>query len=145
MRHSIRLLIAAVVLAMVAPLHTLRAQDYKVVVNSATSVASMSKADVARLFLKQDTRWKDGKAVAVVDLPPASAVRQGFSKTVLGKDVGSVNSYWQQQVFSGRASPPVVKQSDADVVAYVAATPGAVGYVSADAAAAGVKTLTVTP
>jgi len=145
MKHSIRILIAAVVLAMVAPLNALRAQDYKVVVNSATTVASMSKAEVARLFLKQDTRWKDGKPVAVVDLPPASAVRQGFSKTVLGKDVGSVNSYWQQQVFSGRASPPVVKQSDADVVAYVAATPGAVGYVSADAAASGVKTLTVTP
>ena len=63
----------------------------------------------------------------------------------IGKEIASVNSYWQQQVFSGRASPPVVKPSDAEVVAYVAATPGAIGYVAADATVAGVKVLTVTP
>ncbi|MBV9881303.1 MAG: hypothetical protein JO180_12440 [Gemmatirosa sp.] len=144
MKTWIRTLVALATIVLAAA--PLRAQDaYKVVVNPATSVASLSKAEVARLFLKQDTRWKDGKPAAIIDQPPASPVRHDFSKTVLGKEVASVTSYWQQQVFSGRASPPVVKPSDADVVAFVSSTPGAIGYVSASAAVAGVKTLTVTP
>jgi ABC-type phosphate transport system substrate-binding protein len=144
MTHSTRIL--ATLLTLVAAAVPLRAQEaYKVVVNPATAVPSLSKAEVARLFLKQDTRWKDGKPAAIIDQAPASPVRHDFSRDVLGKEVASVTSYWQQQVFSGRASPPVVKPNDADVVAFVASTPGAIGYVSAGAAAAGVKTLTVTP
>ena len=42
--------------------------------------------------------------------------------------------YWQKQMFSSSAlRPPPVKGSDADVIAFVAKTAGAVGYVSAGA------------
>ena len=47
-------------------------------------------------------------------------------------------------MFAGRAVPPAERASDAEVLAYVRATPGAAGYVSADVVLdSGVRRLTV--
>ena len=62
---------------------------------------------------------------------------------VLGKTVSAVKSYWQQQIFAGREVPPVEKTSDAEVIAFVKANRGAVGYVSDTAAVTGVRVLRV--
>ena len=118
--------------------------SYRVVVNSANAASSMSREDVAKLFLKKTTSWPGGQAVMPVDQGKDSAVRKAFSQGVLNKDVSSVESYWQQQIFSGRAVPPTEKGNDADVLAFVRANPGAVGYVSGGAElGASVKELTV--
>jgi ABC-type phosphate transport system substrate-binding protein len=66
----------------------------------------------------------------VVDQTDRSSVREEFSRVVHGKSAAAVKSTWNQQIFSGRDVPPVEKSSDGDVVAFVRATPGAVGYVS---------------
>ena len=60
-------------------------------------------------------------------------MRVAFSTAVIGRSVGAVEQYWQQQLFSGREVPPVTKASDDDLLALVKATPGAIGYVSAGA------------
>ena len=70
-----------------------------------------------------------------------SPVRDSFSREVLGKSVPAVEQYWTQAIFSGRAVPPVEKRTDADVLAYVRETPGAIGYVSASTPTEGVKRL----
>ena len=44
-------------------------------------------------------------------------------------------------MFSGKETPPVSKDTDDAVVAYVKSTKGGIGYVSASAATAGVKVL----
>jgi protein TonB len=48
--------------------------------------------------------------------------------------VDAVAAYWRQQAFAGRAVPPVVRQTAAEVTAFVAANPLAIGYVPAGAA-----------
>ena len=117
---------------------------YKVVVNSANGVSSMSKDDVAKLFLKKVTTFPGGQAAVPVDLAKDSAVRKAFSTAVLGKEVNAVDSYWQQALFSGRATPPAEKASDADVLAFVRSNPGAIGYVAGHVdLGASVKELTV--
>lgn len=117
---------------------------YRVVVNSANAASSMSREDVARLFLKKLTVWPGGQAAQPVDQSKQSAARKAFSQAVLSKDVSAVESYWQQAIFSGRSVPPLEKASDAEVLAFVRANPGAVGYVSGGAdLGASVKELTV--
>jgi ABC-type phosphate transport system substrate-binding protein len=117
---------------------------YKVVVHAENAVSSMSKPDVAKLFLKKVTSWPGGEAVAPVDLPGESSVRKAFCHGVLGKDLLAVESYWQQAIFSGRAVPPPEKPSDAQVLAYVREHPNAIGYVSGEAdLGASVKELTI--
>ena len=73
-------------------------------------------------------------------------MRQSFSQAVLGKAPAAVRSYFQQLLFSGRGVPPVEKGSDADVLAFVRANPGGVGYVSAATPTGdGVKVLKLEP
>lgn len=141
-RRNIRQLatVAAFALTAIAS-HTARAQvqqgaaapTYKVVVNAANPVSSLSREEVSRLFLKKVTMWKDAKPVAIVDQKPTSPVREIFTKDIHGRQVASVTSYWQQMIFSGRAVPPAEKASDADVAAFVAANPSAIGYVASAA------------
>lgn len=106
---------------------------FRVVVHSSNPASSLARADVARLFLKKASAWPDGRGALPVDLGENAPARRAFSKVVLERDVSAVRAYWQQQIFSGRGVPPVEKGSDADVLAYVRANPGAVGYVSAGA------------
>jgi hypothetical protein len=139
---AMRRLLVAACLIVGTGVNTVRAQDYKIVVNEANPVSELSRADVAQLFLKKKTAWPSGQAVVPVDQSSGRA-RAAFSQEVLEKDLASMRRYWQQLVFSGRASAPEEKPSDAAVVAYVRDTPGAIGYVSGSAPTAGVKPIVV--
>lgn len=130
-------------LSFVASPMTAAAQDFKVIVNSANSTAELSADVASKLFLKQATKFPNGTAAQPVDQTKASATRAAFSKTVVGRPVSAVESYWQQQIFSGKEVPPVAKATDDDVIAYVKANPGAIGYVSSGASTAGVKVVEV--
>ena len=80
-----------------------------------------------------------------MDQSGTSAVRRAFSDAVLGMPVAAAVQYWQKQMFAGNpVRPPAVKGSDAEVIAFVEKTEGAVGYVSKAAALpAGVKAIAV--
>ncbi|NUO65457.1 MAG: hypothetical protein HOQ11_09110 [Gemmatimonadaceae bacterium] len=121
------------------------AQQYRVIVNAANTTTTLSKEDLARVYLKKMSTWKNGGSVTVVDQAPKSPVRAAFSMAVLGRDVPTMKNYWQQSLFSGRGVPPLEQPTEAQVVAFVAANPGAIGYVSSEAQLPeGVKTVTVT-
>jgi ABC-type phosphate transport system substrate-binding protein len=119
------------------------ADGYQVIVHSSNPATSLAREQVARYFLKKATAWPAGKSVTAVDMDKDSATRAAFSQDVLHKSVAEVTSYWQQQIFSGRAVPPVVKKSDAEVVAFVEGSEGAIGYVSAGADTGAAKVVRV--
>ncbi|MFN2397581.1 MAG: TonB family protein [Gemmatimonadaceae bacterium] len=106
-------------------------EPFKIVVHASNPVHALKKEQVSKLFLKKVTEWDGGQTVAAVDLTENSALREHFSKSVIGKPVAAVKAYWQQQIFSGREVPPPEKPSDSQVLAYVRSNPNAIGYVSA--------------
>lgn len=116
---------------------------YKVIVNASNPVKSLTRSQLAAMFLKKVDAWETGALVIPIDQPERAPVRQTFSREVLGKPPAAVKSYWNQLVFSGRSVPPPEKLSDADVVNFVRSTPSAVGYVSAATPTKGVKVLAV--
>jgi ABC-type phosphate transport system substrate-binding protein len=116
---------------------------YKVIVNVSNPVSTISRAELAAMFLKKADSWATGALVVPVDQPERALVRQSFSRDVIGKPPAAVKSYWNQLVFSGRNVPPAEKMSDTEVINFVKGTPSAVGYVSATAKTKGVKVLTV--
>jgi ABC-type phosphate transport system substrate-binding protein len=121
------------------------AEGYRVVVNAANPGASLRRSEVSNMFLKKTTKWASGAVVTAVDQSATSPVRAAFSKQVHGRGVDGIQNYWQQQIFSGRDEPPRVKTSDAEVMAFVQANPGGIGYVSDKTTLIdGVKFLTVT-
>ena len=99
------------------------AQQYRVIVNSANPTTTLSKDDLARVYLKKMSSWKHGQSVTVVDLGPKSPVRADFSLSVLGRDVPTMKNYWQQSLFSGRGVPPIEQPSEQQVVASSPRTP----------------------
>jgi ABC-type phosphate transport system substrate-binding protein len=119
------------------------AAGFKVVANASVAVDRLPRAEASRIFMKKQTKWKDGSPILPVDQSLSSDVREEFSKDVHGKNAAAVDAYWQKQIFSGRGLPPVTKSSDADVISYVRANAGAIGYVSAGADTTGVKVIAI--
>jgi ABC-type phosphate transport system substrate-binding protein len=117
------------------------ASDVKVIVNASVNAASISAAELKNIFLATSTSL-DGSHVEPV-LEKGGPVHEAFVKEYLGKTDAALQTYYRSLVFTGKASMPKELGSDADVVAYVAKTKGAIGYVSAGASAAGVKVLEV--
>lgn len=118
---------------------------YVVVVNDANPTSSMTKADVAKLFLKKTKTWDSGLKVQPVDQASSRSVREAFSEEVHGKKVSSVKSYWQKLIFSGRATPPPEFDSNTRVLDYVRENSGGIGYVSSGTSlGSGVKVLRLT-
>ena len=103
---------------------------FKVIANPRVPGTRISRDTLARIFLGQVTRWGDGSLIEAIDLSSTSAVRQAFSTAVLGMPVEAVRNHWLHLMLSGGRRPPLTKGSDAEVIAFVAANPGAVGYVS---------------
>jgi ABC-type phosphate transport system substrate-binding protein len=123
--------------ALLAPIGRASAQGFVVVANEA-GPASLSKSDLSRIFLKKSPQ------LTPVDQDKEAKVRSTFSKSVLGRPLSAIISYWQQQIFSGGESPPVEKTSDADVLAFVRSNPKAIGYVAVGTElGAGVRAVTV--
>ena len=141
MRKILSVVLVAVIAATASAVPAF-AQDFKVIVNSANSTSDLPAAVAAKIFLKETTKFPNGSAATPVDQGKASPVRAAFSKSVIGRPVSAVESYWQQ-IFSGKEVPPAAKSSDDDVVAFVKGNPGAIGYVSAGASTAGVKVIDV--
>lgn len=115
-----------------------------VIVHASNPTASLSAEEVSRMLLKRQTRWPNGSHVAPVDLASGSRVREAFTRQFHGRSSDAIDNYWQQQIFSGRETPPPARKSEVEVIAFVAATPAAIGYVSASTALPqGVKALEV--
>lgn len=120
------------------------AADFVVIVNSANAASFLREQEVSEMFLKKSPRWTDGVRVAPVDLDEGSSTRESFSQAVHRKSTAAIKAYWQKMIFSGREVPPPEKGSAAEVVSFVKANRGAIGYVSAGTAfGPGVKILSV--
>ena len=118
-------------------------EPFRIIVHKDNPVESLSEAEVAGIFLKKTTRWEDGSVIHPVDQPASSPVRRAFSMGMLQKTVHTVQAYWRQRIFAGRAVPPPEREGDAGVVAFVAQDPKAIGYVRPGAEHSGVKVLAV--
>jgi ABC-type phosphate transport system substrate-binding protein len=149
MRRHLMLLVASSMLGLaavrvVAQTPSRSTATFVVIVNSDNPVTTVSRTELAEIFLKRLTKWPAGTRIVPVDLPQRSSVREDFSKAVHNRSAAAVTAYWQQQIFSGKDVPPPEKRTDADVVAFVRENPGGVAYVGAGTPlGTGVKVVTV--
>ena len=136
--HRLVHLVAVVVFF--APVRVLAA-DIKVIANGSVKEA-ISATEVKSIFLEESNSLRDGTHVEPV-LERDGPVHEAFLREYLGGTDDDLENYYRALVFSGRGSMPKQLGSDAEVVAYVARTKGAIGYVSAETIGGDVKTLTI--
>jgi hypothetical protein len=139
MKYLNYLLIAAAVLCAA---NSAFAADLKIIANPSVGASSVSVDELKGVFLATKSSLSDGSHVEPV-LEKDGPAHEAFLKEFVGKSDSALSTYYRSLVFTGKASMPKTTASDAEMVAYVAKTKGAIGYVSAAASTPGVKTLEV--
>jgi hypothetical protein len=115
--------------------------DIKVIANSSVSASSISTDELKDVFLLTKNSFGGSHAEPVLE--KGGATHEAFVKQYLGKTDTALQTYYRSLVFTGKGTMPKTLAADAEVIAYVAKTKGAIGYVSAGAPTEGVKTLEV--
>jgi ABC-type phosphate transport system substrate-binding protein len=113
-----------------------------VIANPSVKAAAVSKAELSDVFTGAASSLKDGSHVVPVLLKQGAA-HEAFLSEYIGKNDAAFRTSWRSLVFTGQGSMPKTVDSEAAMVDYVAATPGAIGYVSKDPGGDKVKTLPV--
>jgi ABC-type phosphate transport system substrate-binding protein len=136
-----RILIAIAMLAAITAAN-LMAGDVVVIANPSVAASSVSAEELKGVFLLTKSTLSDGSRAEPV-LEKGGPAHEAFLSQYLAKTDSALQTYYRSLVFTGKGSMPKTLGSDAEVVAYVAKTKGAIGYVSAGASVAGVKSLPV--
>jgi len=113
-----------------------------VIGNPSIKADTISATELKSVFLEEKLSLADGTHVEPV-VEKGGAVHKAFLLEYLGKTDDDLRTYYSTLVFSGRGSMPKRLGSDAEVVAYIAKTRGAIGYISSETTAEGVKTLAI--
>lgn len=119
------------------------ADRYELIVNPENSVTEVDKDFVRDAYLKKSTTWGSGEALRPIDVPSRLAVRDRFTQDVIRKTPAQLKNYWNQQIFSGKGVPPPEAESVEQVIGYVLANPGAIGYVPVGTDVRGAKVIRI--
>jgi hypothetical protein len=95
-------------------------------------------ADEVRDVFLGEQQFSGGVRLVPVDNGSAQAE---FLSKVLQSDLRKYEARWTRKSFREGLAQPPLKGSDAEVLAFVRATPGAVGYIRGSASGAPVKVL----
>jgi TonB family protein len=117
-------------------------QIFKVIANKSVPADEISPADLRSIFLEQTLRLAGTSVEPVIEA--SGPTSDAFLQEYVGRDANGLQMYYRTLVFNGRGSMPKSLGSDAEVVAYVAKTKGAIGYVSANNSTDSVKVLAIT-
>ncbi|HMM74380.1 MAG TPA: hypothetical protein PJ986_01650 [Gammaproteobacteria bacterium] len=105
---------------------------------------SLDRRGLAAIFKRKQRVTAAGAALVPVNLPASAALRIAFSRAVFAQDPAGLDTYWNERYFHGIAPPHVVNSIEA-MLRFVAATPGAIGYVPACRVDARVRVLLLIP
>jgi hypothetical protein len=106
-----------------------KAQDVVLVANEGVQISEITDADLRGIFLGTRTRFADGSHAVPVTLK-GGAAHEVFLKKHVGEGPEEFRSQWRKVVFTGQGSMPKAFDSESALIEYIAATPGAIGYVS---------------
>lgn len=113
------------------------------IAHPATSQDLISRASLRAIFGMLLQTWPGDSPTRVFVLRDDAPEHAVFSKTVLQVFPHQLRMAWDRQVFSGQGQYPEVVGSLQEMLARVASTPGAVGYVKASEVTPHVRVLKV--
>src|SRR5579863_1981481 len=106
-----------------------RAQDVVLVANKGVRISEITYGDLRAIFTGTKTRFADGSHAVPVTLKGGS-VHEVFLRKHVGEGPEEFRAEWRKVVFTGQGAMPKAFDSEPALIEYVAATPGAIGYVS---------------
>jgi hypothetical protein len=118
--------------------------DVVVVVSSKCTVTTLTKAQVAAIFLGKTIRLPDGAEVHPLDQDEGTAARDEFYANFTGKSPAQVKAYWAKVIFTGRGQQPRSVSNSIEVRKLLAGRPEFIAYVERGAVDASMRVLTGT-
>lgn len=103
--------------------------DILIITNKDVPETRLTQKQIQEIFLGKRVQWKDNSKIRFVTIKE-SIIHGMFLKQYLKKSGSKWKAYWRRMVFTGRGVPPKVINTEAEIIAYVAKTKGAIGYVS---------------
>lgn len=99
-----------------------------IIMHPAGRPISLPGSELRAMFLGRRTVWPDGRSVVVV----AATAGPGHDGLMafLGKSSQQFLNGWKKLMFTGNGTMPKLLASDLEVAAYVAQTPGAIGFIT---------------
>jgi ABC-type phosphate transport system substrate-binding protein len=113
-----------------------------IIANSGVAADSISSDAVSKIYLGKQTKWDDGSKIKV-SLIKKGPSHDAFCSNLVGESSSKVSKVWKNVIFTGTGTPPKILKTEDKIVAYVAKTKGAIGYIDSGTAHEGVKTLSV--
>ena len=114
---------------LLAPISGHTEEQVAIVVSSKAAAIALDDATLRAIYLKKIFLDQAGESLIPVNLPADHPLRQAFSLSVIHMGETQLRNYWNRRYFQG-VSPPYVLGSQKAMVRFIAATPGAIGYVS---------------
>lgn len=105
------------------------AQAVEVIANKSVPLNALSVSSARAIFGMRQAKWPDGSLIRVFVLPDNHTVHGAFCKERLNIYPYQLRQSWDRLVYSGMAQAPEEVATEAELVAKVAATRGAIGYV----------------
>lgn len=100
-----------------------------IIVSAENPVQELSRNQVEAIFMGRSLQFPDGRRAVPVEQARGSEARSRFLSRILSRSEAQVRAHWSRLVFTGRGRPPLSLQDSSAVLAHVAASDSAIGYV----------------
>jgi hypothetical protein len=132
------------VLVFLAASPRLRA-DEVAVVSTKSTVTTLSKSQVADIFLGKTTRFPGGGRAVPIDQSEGTIARDEFYSRITGKSSAQMKAYWSRVIFTGRGQPPRAVPNGGEAKRLVVANPDIIAYIDPKLVDGTLRVVTVTP
>ncbi|MBL8471389.1 MAG: hypothetical protein KF778_10020 [Rhodocyclaceae bacterium] len=105
------------------------AQNVVAIVAASTPQGTLTRNALRTAFSMRLNKWPDGNRMTVYVLPDYDPIHAAFCKEVLDVYPHQLRLVWDRLVFSGTGQAPREVESEDEMIAKIAVTPGAIGYV----------------
>ncbi|WP_319380362.1 substrate-binding domain-containing protein [Thiomicrorhabdus sp.] len=110
-----------------------RADDILLLCNlNSASPITLSSQQLKRIYTMKTRVWSDGTPITVFTLQTSDPVHKLFTQKLLKTNIYQLDRIWNRLTFSGQGRPPIILDTEEEMLANLKETPGAIGYLSGE-------------
>ena len=100
-----------------------------VIINASIPQTELSKSTLQAIFGMRLRKWSNGTPIKVFILSDENPLHIQFCKLILNAFPHQLKRAWNRLVYSGTGQAPIEVASTEQMLARIANTPGAIGYI----------------
>jgi ABC-type phosphate transport system substrate-binding protein len=114
-----------------------------VIGNQKGAPSSLKFSELKSIFMGEQQRWRGGAKITIALMKTNTPAGKSTSQVLYGMSPDELNKFWLALVFQGKATAPYFFNSAAELEAFVAQNPGAIGILDQVTANGQIKTIQV--